>query len=88
MELTLRHPSRTPRFSTKLESDRNLDVSHDLTALAKARLELERLVQERTAELKAANKNLHQLSASLIRSQDEVRWRVARERHRAGPVRV
>ncbi len=56
-------------------------VSHDLTALAKARLELERLVQERTAELKAANKNLHQLSASLIRSQDEVRWRVARELH-------
>jgi PAS domain S-box-containing protein len=56
-------------------------VSHDLTALAKARLELERLVQERTAELKTANKNLHQLSASLIRSQDEVRWRVARELH-------
>ncbi len=56
-------------------------VSQDLTALAKARLELERLVQERTAELKAANKNLHQLSASLIRSQDEVRWSVARELH-------
>ena len=56
-------------------------VSHDLTAPARPRLELERLVQERTAELKAANKNLHQLSASLIRSQDEVRWRVARELH-------
>jgi PAS domain S-box-containing protein len=56
-------------------------VSHDLTALAEGRLELERLVQERTAELKAANKNLHQLSASLIRTQDEVQWRVARELH-------
>jgi len=56
-------------------------VSHDLTAPARPRLELERLVQERTGELKAANKNLHQLSASLIRSQDEVRWRVARELH-------
>jgi PAS domain S-box-containing protein len=56
-------------------------VSHDLTALAKMRVELERQVQNRTAELKAANQNLRQLSARLIKSRDEEDRRIARELH-------
>lgn len=56
-------------------------VSHDLTAIAKARLELERQVQERTAQLKAANEKLRQLSANLIQARDEERRRFARELH-------
>jgi PAS domain S-box-containing protein len=56
-------------------------VSHDLTALARVRLELERQVQKRTAELNAANQNLRQLSARLIKSRDEEDRRVARELH-------
>ncbi len=89
-EFTVRHRDGT-HFTTSVTGSPIFDetglmigivgVSHDLTAPARPRLELERLVQERTGELKAANKNLHQLSASLIRSQDEVRWRVARELH-------
>lgn len=56
-------------------------VSHDLSALAKARLELEREAHERTAQLNTANENLRQLSASLIRSRDEERRHIARELH-------
>ncbi|PYU28480.1 MAG: hypothetical protein DMG32_02590 [Acidobacteria bacterium] len=56
-------------------------VSHDLTAVAKARLELQRQVQERTEELRAANESLRQLSANLVQSQDEERRRFARELH-------
>ena len=56
-------------------------VSHDLTAIAQERQELGRQVQKRTAELKAANKALRQLSACLIRLHDEERRRFARELH-------
>jgi len=50
-----------------------VSVSHDLTALAKARPELEWQVQKRIAELQAANENLRELSSRLIQSRDEER---------------
>lgn len=43
--------------------------------------ELEKQVQERTAELQQSNQQLRQLSTSLIRSQDDERRRIARELH-------
>jgi two-component system NarL family sensor kinase len=50
-------------------------------ALSKARDELERRVQERTAELQRANEGLRDLSARLLTLQDEERRRLARELH-------
>jgi len=43
--------------------------------------ELEQQVKERTAELEQSNQQLRQLSASLIRTQDDERRRIARELH-------
>jgi PAS domain S-box-containing protein len=43
--------------------------------------ELEKQVQERTIELQQSNQQLRQLSASLIRTQDDERRRIARELH-------
>jgi signal transduction histidine kinase len=50
-------------------------------ALGKARDELEKRVQERTAELERANQGLRDLSARLLVLQDEERRRLARELH-------
>lgn len=49
--------------------------------LSEARDSLEERVQERTAELKTANESLRDLSASLLKLQDEERRRLARELH-------
>ena len=43
--------------------------------------QLERKVQERTADLDAVNRNLRELSARLMRLQDDERRRIARELH-------
>lgn len=43
--------------------------------------ELEKQVRERTAELEQSNQQLRQLSASLLRTQDDERRRIARELH-------
>ena len=43
--------------------------------------DLEKQVRERTAELEQSNQQLRQLSARLIRSQDDERRRIARELH-------
>ncbi len=43
--------------------------------------ELEKQVRERTVELEQSNQQLRQLSASLIRTQDDERRRIARELH-------
>jgi PAS domain S-box-containing protein len=43
--------------------------------------ELEKQVQERTAELEQSNQQLRRLSTCLIRSQDDERRRIARELH-------
>jgi signal transduction histidine kinase len=49
--------------------------------LREASQELERLVQERTAELEAANLSLQELSARILRIQDEEHRRIARDLH-------
>ena len=49
--------------------------------LQNGQAELEARVQERTAELDTANKNLRDLSARLLQLQDEERRRIARELH-------
>jgi signal transduction histidine kinase len=49
--------------------------------LRKSQGELESLVQQRTADLDAANQSLRDLSARLLKSQDEERRRIARELH-------
>jgi PAS domain S-box-containing protein len=51
------------------------------TALQEARSDLERRVQERTAELQTANESLRALSARLLKVQDDERRRLARELH-------
>jgi PAS domain S-box-containing protein len=49
--------------------------------LSEARDQLEKRVQERTAELNTANENLRHLSSRLLHLQDEERRRIARELH-------
>jgi signal transduction histidine kinase len=49
--------------------------------LRKSQGELEVCVQQRTAELNTTNQNLRELSARLLRLQDEERRRIARELH-------
>lgn len=56
-----------------------LDAANDARELAYS--EMEKQVRERTAELEQSNQQLRQLSASLIRSQDDERRRIARELH-------
>ena len=50
-------------------------------SLIETRQQLEKRVQERTADLELLNQNLSQLSARLIQLQDEERRRIARELH-------
>ena len=50
-------------------------------SLSEARDHLEKRVRERTAELNAANRDLRDLSARLLKVQDEERKRLARELH-------
>jgi signal transduction histidine kinase len=56
-------------------------VRRDTAALQRAQGELEKEVQKRTAELATANHSLGELSARLLRLQDEERRRIARELH-------
>jgi PAS domain S-box-containing protein len=63
-------------------------ISQDLSSrkqaeaeLQNAHAELEKRVQERTAELASSNESLQKLSGQLIRAQDDERRRIARELH-------
>ena len=56
-------------------------VRRDNAMLHRAQSDLEDRVQQRTAELAAANHNLGELSARLLHLQDEERRRIARELH-------
>ena len=49
--------------------------------LSQTRDDLEKRVQERTADIKTANENLRELSLHLLQMQDEERRRLARELH-------
>jgi PAS domain S-box-containing protein len=51
------------------------------TELQSSHTELEKRVQERTAELASSNESLQRLSGQLIRAQDDERRRIARELH-------
>jgi signal transduction histidine kinase len=53
----------------------------ELSLLRRSRTSLEERVQDRTAELDAANQSLRELTARLMQSQDEERRRIARELH-------
>jgi PAS domain S-box-containing protein len=60
----------------------NVDEQRQLVqSLSEARDHLEKRVEERTGELRAANENLRDLSARLLKVQDEERRRLARELH-------
>jgi PAS domain S-box-containing protein len=65
-------------FGTNTNVDEQRQLLH---SLGEARDHLEKRVQERTAELRAANENLRDLSARLLKVQDEERRRMARELH-------
>jgi PAS domain S-box-containing protein len=62
--------------NTNIDEQRRL-----LESLSEAHDQLEKRVEERTAELKAANASLRELSARLLRVQDDERRRLARELH-------
>jgi PAS domain S-box-containing protein len=62
--------------NTNIDEQRQL-----LRSLSEARDHLEQGVQERTAELQAANENLRDLSSRLLKVQDDERRRLARELH-------
>jgi len=55
--------------------------SRENRKLRRAQGELEERVQQRTAELDAANRGLRDLTARLLQSQDDERRRIARELH-------
>jgi signal transduction histidine kinase len=56
-------------------------VRRENATLHRAQADLEEKVEQRTAELKDANRNLGELSARLLHLQDEERRRIARELH-------
>jgi len=82
--LTRVTPFRDPAGSITrwFGTNTNIDEQRQLVrSLSEARDHLEKRVDERTAELKVANESLRNLSAELLKVQDEERRRLARELH-------
>jgi signal transduction histidine kinase len=72
--LRLKNAENLARQQAKIAEDARQE-------LARLNDTLERKVAERTAELRAANEGLKELSGRLLRAQDEERRRIARELH-------
>jgi signal transduction histidine kinase len=73
------HQGKVTRWfgtNTNIDEHRRL-----LQSLSDARDQLEKRVDERTAELKSANESLRDLSVRLLKVQDDERRRLARELH-------
>ncbi|MCU1302062.1 MAG: two-component hybrid sensor and regulator [Candidatus Sulfotelmatobacter sp.] len=82
--LTRVSPFRDPEGNVTrwFGTNTNIDEQRQLLqSLSDARDHLEARVQERTTELKTANESLRDLSARLMKVQDEERRRLARELH-------
>jgi PAS domain S-box-containing protein len=70
------------RLTRWFGTNTNIDEQRQLMqSVSDARDNLEKRVQERTAELATANENLRDLSARLLQVQDDERRRLARELH-------
>ena len=82
--LTRVSPFRNPegKVTRWFGTNTNIDEQRRLLySLSEARDNLEKRVEERTGELKAANQSLRDLSARLLQVQDDERRRLARELH-------
>jgi PAS domain S-box-containing protein len=82
--LTRVSPFRDPEgnITRWFGTNTNIDEQRQLLqSLSEARDLLEKRVEDRTVELKAANESLRDLSARLMKVQDEERKRLARELH-------
>ncbi len=82
--LTAKFPVREPDGGNVLLGVKAFDVTDRVNAeqaLVEAHRELEKRVQERTAELIEANQSLRDLSARLLQVRDEEHRRMARELH-------
>jgi len=82
--LTRVRPFRDPEgtITRWFGTNTNIDEQRQLLqSLSEARDQLEKRVEDRTAELKAANESLRDLSVRLLKVQDEERRKLARELH-------
>jgi len=75
------HPIRDAQGKIIFLHPTGSDITHRKQELRNVRAELEKRVEERTAELNQANRNLRDLSARLLHIRDQESRRLARELH-------